>query len=156
MPLAPGTLTVVVHEARGLRDEKAFGTMDPYVVVSVEPTGDGRRTQPCEGGGITPHWSRAQHGAALPLLVDARAARLDVAVWSTGLLDDDFVGSAVVDLRECGTDGSGGDAAFCHPRPERVSPVPIIMRGDPDDHPTPGESRSWVRRSNDLSPSLCT
>eukprot|EP00936_MAST-01D_sp_MAST-1D-sp1_P002936 g2936.t1 len=101
--LSPGTLTVVVHAARSLRDVQGFGlSMSPYVQVTVEgggSLGDSRKTQPASGGGTAPRWTRAEHGSAMTLLVDNASSTLSVAVWNVRMVGgDDFVGGAHVKL----------------------------------------------------------
>jgi hypothetical protein len=86
-----GKLSLKVIQARLTRDTEFFGKMNPYCVVKL---GDFKtQTNTHKSGGKFPSWSNE-----FMLSVETDDS-LIAEVWNTGLLNDDLVGTATVDLR---------------------------------------------------------
>jgi hypothetical protein len=118
-------LVVRVDSANGIRDMQTFGRQDPYVVATMLPSYEKRRTLPAFFGGTDPEWS-SEEVNTLVLKVDENGDDSDVSDCGSdeyydpeqgpgqfkvssgtrtlllelknenSLQDDDFIGSATV------------------------------------------------------------
>ena len=95
-----GTLTVEVLRATCLKEVQLLGLQAPYVMVTLLPSQESKRTLSVSSGGTTPTWTGAHENELRFNLSDSEkpTSELLLEVWSDNLAMDEIIGSCKVQL----------------------------------------------------------
>lgn len=94
--MSDGKLTVVIVEARGIKNTATLGTQDPY--CSVQFSGHTVRTPTCDNGGTTPKWGGVTF--KFPIAPSGFDTDLWLNVKAEGVLSSTLCGFAKESVRK--------------------------------------------------------